>query len=599
MPDIIQLLPDSIANQIAAGEVIQRPASVVKELMENAVDAGSSTIQLIVKDAGKTLIQVVDNGQGMTDTDARVSFERHATSKIRKLEDIFSIYTMGFRGEALASIAAIAQVELKSKKRENDLGTLIEINGSKVLKQEPCGMESGTSIAVKNLFFNVPARRNFLKSNSVEMRHIIDEFTRISLAHPNIFFSLYHNDEEVFHLKEASLRQRIVAIFGNNTNEKLVPVSEETDYLSVDGFIGKPEFARKTRGEQFFFLNNRFIKSPYLHHAVVNAYEQLLADKTLPFYVLRLTMDPANIDVNVHPTKQEIKFLDERTVYMVVQAAVKHGLAQHSVMPTIDFDQETSFNTFNTIRHPNVASLAPQNPRSVPKKNTDNWQGVYDVKKGGSESQVVTFQSQWPEEKIEAKLFDDEKEEKLPMVPIQLHRKYILTALKSGFVLIHQQNAHERILFEEFVRKLDAGGGVGQRILFPRTMEFNASDAALLTELLPVLGKLGMDIQPFGQNSFVVHALPAEIHKADEVQIIDNVLELYKNSAREDKIEARMNIAKALAKEASLKSGTALDEQMMTNLIDELFACEMPNATVDGKPTFVTYNMAEIDRQFD
>jgi len=503
MPDIIQLLPDSVANQIAAGEVVQRPASAVKELIENSIDAGADKIQLIVKDAGKSLIQVIDNGAGMSVTDARMCFERHATSKIRKAEDLFAIRTMGFRGEAMASIAAIAQVELKTRRHEDELGTCITIEGSEVLSQEACSANTGTSISIKNLFYNTPARRNFLKSNSVEMRYIIDELQRVALAHPEIFFTLHHNGQEVYHLPGTTLKQRIIHLFGNNYNERLVPVEEDTNVINLRGFVGKPEYAKRTRGEQFFFVNNRFIKDAYLNHAVLMAFKELLPEDTFPLYVLFIDIDPSKIDINVHPTKTEIKYQDEQTIYAIIRSAVKRSLGRYNITPSLDFDQENSiehlvtpipieeivpptisfnpnYNPFNNDRQ--VEQDAPVYRSSSDYRSSpipSNWDTLYEITK-----KDVNIQQQVYEEKSIAV---DEQELNKPSERqlFQLQNRFILSQIKSGFMLINQQAAHERILYERFLQQLQNHSGVSQQSLFPESVTLNSSDFELLKELLP------------------------------------------------------------------------------------------------------------------
>lgn len=621
MTDVIQLLPDAIANQIAAGEVIQRPASVVKELIENAIDAGSKSIKLVVKDAGKSLIQVIDNGCGMSETDARMCFERHATSKIRQANDLFSIRTMGFRGEAMASIAAIAQVELKTRRKTDEVGVKIQIEGSAVKKQEACQTPVGTSIAVKNLFFNVPARRNFLKTNAVEMRHIIDEFQRIALAHPEVFFSLHHNRVELFHLPAANLRQRIVGVFGGNTNKKLVPVGEETDILRLNGFVGKPEFAKKTRGEQFFFVNNRFIKSGYLHHAIMGAYEEVLQKDTYPFYVIFIDIQPALIDINVHPTKQEIKFEDERLVYNYLKVSVRHALGQYSVMPSIDFNQEISFSNFGLniprSKEFDAEDKSNQSTSSTPKKETPslfmseeeairqrnnkiNWEKLYEglddfeVKREDNQ-EPVTIESQWSEQGT----LDDEKQNftKKQKVPYQIHNRYIVSQLKSGFLLIDQQNAHERILYERFLQKSISQEIASQKLLFPKTISLSVADAAILKPILGEINQLGFDVQEFGQETFVIHGVPAALKNVDEQAAIESLLEQYKNGI-EMNANVHENVARSMAVSMSIKRGQRLEVSEMKHLIDELFACEVPFKGLNCQPCFVTYDLDDLERQF-
>lgn len=612
MADIIQLLPDSIANQIAAGEVIQRPASLIKELLENAVDAGSSNIQLIVKDAGRTIVQVVDDGRGMSATDARMCFERHATSKIRDIHDIFSIFTMGFRGEAMASIAAVAQVEMKSRQESDSIGTCIRIEGSRVISQEACTHHVGTTITVKNLFYNVPARRNFLKSNQVELKHLMDEFIRIALAHPHLGFSLHHNNIEIFHLKQGNLRQRIVGLFGKNHNEQLVPVEEQTDYVSVSGFIGKPDISRKTRGEQFFFVNNRFIKSPFLNYAITKAYEELIPDKHFPFYVLFIQISPAAIDVNVHPTKQEIKFEDEKSVYMIIQAAVKHGLSQYSVSPTLDFNQEAgidSLPSFHQIKpqaserlmdkfsggHAFSPSATPSYPSSG---QQSNWKSILPSSFDGAD-QLLTLQSKMDENQAHAEqesLFGEA--DKMPFEPVQLHQRYILTQIKSGFVLIDQSAASERIQFEKYLKQLEKSVAATQQSLFPRTLNLSPQDAFLMEEIIPDLKTIGFDIQPFGQNAFVIHGQPADNVAENEQQLIESLLEAYKNSYGGESFTKKERLAKSLAESYSIKKGKRLEPREMKTVIEELFACSEPGRSPAGKTTFITMNIQEIEQRF-
>ncbi len=620
MSDIIRLLPDAIANQIAAGEVVQRPASVVKELMENSVDAGAKNIQLIIKDAGRALIQVVDDGCGMSETDARMSFERHATSKIKKIEDLFSLYTFGFRGEAMASIAAVAQVELKSKQHDKEVGTLLIVEASKVITQEPCSHNAGTSIAVKNLFFNVPARRNFLKSNAIETRHIIDEFVHVALANPSIFFSLHHNGIEVYHLKAGNPRQRIVSIFGKNYNEKLVPIEEVTDYVSVRGFIGKPDVSKKTRGEQFFFVNNRFIKNNFLNYAITKAYDGLITDKSFPFYCLFIDIDPNAIDINVHPTKQEIKFEDEKSIYLLLNAAAKHGLSQYSIMPTIDFEHEANFNQLvdervyneqpfkivqsklNTDSNTKGSYFSPfdKDIPVVQKQQYDDWKKLYEIDEETAERSVTIrskmdqFQALENENEISSNPFKNERFE-----PIQLHERYILTQIKSGFILIDQHKAHQRILFEKYLKNLANQPASTQRILFPKSLELNNSDVAMLQEIIPELKVLGFDLEFFGGSTFVIHGMPSDLSDENETQLIEKLLEDYKNSNKTDNFDKRKNVAKTLAYQTATKSGTLLDKNSMQQLIDELFACEQPTINPVGLATFVQYSFDEIEGKFN
>ena len=610
LPDIIQLLPDNIANQIAAGEVIQRPASAVKELLENAVDAGANEIKLIVNDAGKALIQVIDNGKGMSDTDARMCFERHATSKIKNIEDLFHIKTMGFRGEALASIAAVAQVELKSKKEDESIGTYIEIDNSVVKKQEPVAMERGTSIAMKNLFFNVPARRNFLKSNPSELRHIMDEFIRVSMSFPDIFFSLTSNGQQVFHLERATLKQRIVQILGNSYQSKLVTVEEQTDYMNIYGFVGKPETAKKTRGDQYFFVNNRFIKSAYLNHAVMGAFDSMIAKDSFPMYTLFIDLDPAQLDINVHPTKQEIKFEDEKIVYAFVQSAVKHALAQFSISPTLDFELDPSIQQLDAVSKPftdekksSVASSSLYNTFSQKnqahfienKSELKHWREFYEP----AQKQSSEFSSSTTIEDLPNPLFPEKNIEVSDESPLQqIHSTYILVQNDMGFLVIHQQNAHERILYERFIKAVDGKPIAIQQSLFPQTIELASADVAVLTELLPDLHFLGYHLEPFGNNTFVMQGTPADVEQGNEKAAIEKMLEQYKHFSSDLKYSKREKLIRSLAWQQSIKAGKILTQKEMKSIVQELFICDTPNITATGKPTYTTFKKLELDRMF-
>lgn len=627
MSNIIKLLPDAIANQIAAGEVIQRPASAVKELLENAIDAGAKNIKLIVKDAGKGLIQVLDDGSGMSEMDARLCFDRHATSKIRQAADLFAIKTMGFRGEALASIAAVAQVEMRTRQQEVELGTRIVIEDSIVKVQEPCQCSVGSNFSIKNLFYNVPARRNFLKTDAVEMRHIIDEFQRVALAYPEVFFSLHHNGAELFHLPAGNLRQRLVAVFGSNYNKHLVPVSEETDTVNLYGFVGKPEAAKKSRGDQYFFVNNRFIKSGYLHHAVTSAFEGLIPTESFPFYVLFIEIDPSRIDVNVHPTKQEIKFDDERIVYNYLKVAVRHALGQYSITPTLDFEQELGLKTGGPVGqrpHSPVVNLddlwsgsrpstagSGSNTASGDNSNLRNWRKLYegldafDLPDKETEqqqqlfqSESMTIESQWNNEETDTPerveiLLNQRKE------PYQLHQTYIVTQIKSGFLLIDQQSCHERILYERYLKVLQEQEATVQQELFPKTLTFPPADMELLREILPEINQLGFDIQEFGGGTFILHGGPADWGEVprNEQQIIELLLEQYRKNI-DLKLDLRENIARSMATGAAIKRNQPLSPIEMQELIDQLFACETPMKSPSGKPTFITFETEELRKKF-
>ena len=613
MPDIIQLLPDNIANQIAAGEVIQRPASAVKELLENAVDAGADDIRLFVNDAGKALIQVIDNGKGMSETDARMAFERHATSKIRNIDDLFRIKTMGFRGEALASIAAVAQVELKTKKSDEDAGVYIEIENSQVKRQEPIATEQGTSIAMKNLFFNVPARRNFLKSNPSELRHIVDEFIRVAMAFPDIFFSLSSNGQQVFHLEKGSLKQRIVQILGNSYNAKLVAVQEQTDYLNISGFVGKPETAKKTRGDQYFFVNNRFIKSAYLNHAVMSAFDEMIPKDSYPMYALFIDLDPAQVDINVHPTKQEIKFEDEKIVYAFVQSAVKHALAQFSITPTLDFELDAGIQNLDAVNKPftdEIRSAAAssslyqtftqRNQAHFVERNGDNLPPR--PPRGEMESFYGKFPSYERNQPVEPgshapRLAHAEAAPQQSVIG-QIHHSYIIVQNAQGYLLINQQNAHERVLYERFNNAVDGKAISTQRSLFPVSMDLSTADAVLLNELLPDLNQLGYLLEPFGNNSFVIQGTPADLQQGNEKMAIERMLEQYKHFSNDLKFSRREKLMRSMALQQSIKTGVELSKKEMEVLVEELFACAVPNSTPNGKPTYMSFKKEELDKMF-
>ncbi|MEP6467485.1 MAG: DNA mismatch repair endonuclease MutL [Parafilimonas sp.] len=602
MIDIINLLPDNIANQIAAGEVIQRPASAVKELLENAVDAGATSVQLFILDAGKTLIQVIDNGKGMSETDARMSFERHATSKIQNIDDLFHIRTMGFRGEALASIAAVAQVELKTRRAEDELGTFIEIDNSIVKKQEACACAVGTNICMKNLFFNVPARRNFLKSNAAEMRHIIDEFIHVALAFPNIFFSLTSNGQQVFYLEAGNYKQRFLQLLGNQYNTKLVPVKEATDYLDVNGFVGKPEAAKKTRGDQYFFVNNRFIKSAYLNHAVTSAFDALLPKDSFAVYALYIDLDPSQVDINVHPTKQEIKFEDEKIVYAFVQAAIKHALAQFSISPSLDFSLNADIMQTEAVSQPFTQQqketvTASELYKKFSQKNQahfieptnrtelKHWKDFYDPTLMGDSLSLT-------ENKLNL------EGNHLPIVNCQVLNTYIIASLNNNFMLIHQQHAHERILFEKYSANLQDKQSATQQTLFPVTLELSPQDAALLHELLPDLLLLGYKIELFGRNSFIIQGVPADILQGNEKHSIELLLEQFKHFSNELKFNQRQKLIHCMARQQAIKAGQSLSNKEMQTLIEELFNCNTPSIAPNGNPVFVEFNDEQLLKMF-
>lgn len=613
MSDIIRLLPDHLANQIAAGEVVQRPASVVKELLENSIDAGATEITLIIKESGKSLIQVVDNGKGMSMTDARMCFERHATSKIQTTEDLFSIRTMGFRGEAMASIAAVAQVELKSKRAVDELGVLINIEGSEVKGQEPTSHPVGTCISVKNLFFNVPARRNFLKSNAVEMRHIVDEFHHVALAYPNVSMSLYQNDLEMYALPPSKLSKRIVNIFGRKYQDQMASCEEETDVIKVWGYVGKPESAKKTRGEQFFFANHRYIKSGYLNHAVTTAFEGLLQEGTFPFYTLFIEIDPKHIDINVHPTKTEIKFDDERTVYAIVKAAVRQALGTHNIAPAIDFSQDVNFASFrpevNSSEKQNQADRAYGQFKTVEKKQASgSWEKLYeglksDLKKEEQENSQMTFHPEAPKTiRLSSAASDPgaaNSQGQIKKSYFQIHQKYIATQVKSGLMLIDQHRAHERILFERFLRQLEKRNGASQQSLFPQTLELNGADFALINDMTEELHAIGFKFSPFGKTAVIIDGIPADLKMANEKQLLEGFIEQFKHFQNNLSISTDERIARAIAQRSALKSGIVLTQEEMSSLIDQLFACKQPGYAPNGDKTTHILELEKIDQIFN
>jgi DNA mismatch repair protein MutL len=598
MPDKIQLLPDSIANQIAAGEVVQRPASAVKELMENAIDAGAKNIRLIVKDAGKTLLQVIDDGSGMSETDARMSLERHATSKIRKAEDLFTLHTMGFRGEALASIAAVAQMEMKTRLQEDELGTLLVVEGSEVKKQEPVRCETGTNICVKNLFFNIPARRNFLKSNPVELRHIIEEFQRLALANPELSFHFLQTDELVYDLPAGKLSQRIVNLFGKNYQEQLAACQEETDLVKVTGYVGKPDFARKTRGEQFLFVNKRFIRSNYLNHAVMNAFEGLLPENSFPFYVLFIELDPRHIDVNVHPTKTEIKFDDERAVYAVVRSAVRQAIGSHNLTPALDFNADVNLiaKLSQAANQSNEVYFDERFSTALHRSNLENWEKMFE---GETSSKLITQQEERAPQTIRFESAinrtDEAPEDKMLF---QLHSRFIVKQVKSGMMIVDQQAAHERILFEKFSDQLKNKSAQSQQSLFPQAVTFSPADFALVLEMQREIEALGFRFEIFGKNTLLINGVPTHLSGGREKNIFEGLIEQFKQNQSDLAIPIQENLARSLAKKASVKSGQKLAREEMQSLIDSLFTCNTPNYSPDGNSTYFIFDLTKIEGHF-
>lgn len=642
MSSVIRLLPDHVANQIAAGEVVQRPASVVKELLENAVDAGATAIKLVIKDAGKTLIQVIDDGKGMNEIDARMCFERHATSKISIAEDLFQLQTKGFRGEALASIAAIAHVELKSKEHTAELGTHVIIEGSKIVSQEITVAPSGTSFSVKNLFFNIPARRNFLKSDQVELRHVIDEFERVALAHNNIQFTFINNGSEMFNLPASNFRQRIVNVFGGKTNEKLVPVQETTEIVEIHGFVAKPEFAKKSRGEQFFFVNDRFIKSGYLHHAVTAAFEGLLKDGTHPSYFLYLTLPPNSIDINIHPTKTEIKFDDEQALYAILRATIKHSLGQFNVSPVLDFQKDNDldvpysyegtksteptvevdafFNPFESMK--SGSSLARQmgsgfNPFESAKPKTSGssfqsnasfqdrkhksggWETLYEGISDAKEIILTSANHQFDEEVITGSLFDDDTSQPTNhQQSYQFQKKYIISPIKSGMIIIDQRRAHQRILYEHYMRSFTVKQNASQQLLFPLSLYYSVYEMELLKNLQNELVQMGFLFDEISNEKIVILGIPVSITESEVSIVLEDLLNDLQDDSPTDVDILHDRIAKSLAQSLAVKTGTYLSDKEQENIVNSLFGCEDPQTSPFGKTTFITMKVEDIDKKF-
>lgn len=613
MADIIQLLPDHVANQIAAGEVVQRPASVVKELLENAIDAKATSITLVIKDAGKTLVQVTDNGSGMSITDARLSFERHATSKIKSAEDLFNLHTKGFRGEALASIAAIAHVELKTKTDFSEIGTHLTIEGSKVISQDPAVVPKGTTISVKNLFYNIPARRNFLKSNPVETRHIIDEFHRVALAHPSVAFQMIHNGSDVFNLPASNSRQRIVHIFGSKTNEKLVPVSEETEIIKIEGFVMKPEYSKKSRGEQFFFVNDRFIKSPYLHHAVSSAFEGLMKNDLHPGYFLFLEVDPHSIDINIHPTKTEIKFDDEHSIYAMLRATIKHSLGQFNIAPVLDFERDKGFDTpyEYSKKSPTAPSIdvdrdfnpfkekAKQGNINFPfkREQTQSWESLYVGLKDETATITDIGDIEFESEEVTGNLFES-KETETGQVTLQLQNKYIVSPLKNGMMVIHQNLAHQRILYEELLKNITVKEAVSQQLLFPLQLHFSTLDVEIIEKVREQLEHTGFIFSELKEETVEISGIPVQILESHVVNLLSQLVHDIKEEVPDSGFSQNDMLAKSMAASMAIKTGVSLNKEEREHLINQLFACKEPTVSPTNKPVFTTLDVSDLDKKF-
>lgn len=606
--DVIRLLSDSIANQIAAGEVVQRPASVVKELMENSIDAKATSIQLIVKESGKQLIQVIDNGVGMSPTDARMCFERHATSKIKESADLFNIRTMGFRGEAMASIAAVAQVELRTKRAEDELATLIKIEGSDVKSQEFANNPQGTNLAIKNLFFNVPARRNFLKSNPVEMKHIIEEFQRIALAHPDVQFSLFHNEIEIYNLPEAKLSKRIVDVLDKSYRDQLALCQIDSSFIKITGYVGNPQTAKKARGEQFFFVNKRFIKSSYLHHAVTSAFESTIPQGTHPFYALFIEIAPSHIDINIHPTKTEIKFDDEKAIYAILRSTVKQAIGVYNLTPSIDFDADINIGNFVSKPQfkPDIrqdAGKAISNFEREPKSlaeinqnaNRNNWEKLFD----GFGSKITQTEDEPQQMIFSSKINQAEELVQLPkdgtdINAIQVHQQYIIAQVKSGLMLIDQQNAYERIFYEKYLREINTTPNASQQLLFPKTVTLTAVDYAMSFEIIDMIRNIGFNVEEFGQNTYLISGVPNQFMDEDEGVLFKSIIEQYKINENNQKIDKKEALAKTLAKRNATKMSKHLNKPEMSSLINQLFETSMPSISPNGKPIMTILNLEKI-----
>ena len=596
MPDIIKLLPDSVANQIAAGEVIQRPASVVKELMENSVDAGAQSIKVIIRDSGRTLIQVIDDGSGMSETDARLSFERHATSKISVAQDLFAIRTKGFRGEALASIAAVSMVELKTRRKEDDSGTVLILNGSRVEKQEPCSCPEGSGFSVKNLFFNIPARRKFLKSDNTEMRHIITEFQKIVIAHPGIRFLLSHNDSEIYTLGTGNLRQRIIGVFGKQINNDLITLETSTTLINIKGFIGKPENARRTYGEQFFFVNNRFMKHPYFHKAVVEAYQNILPPEAIPSYFIFMEIDPASIDINIHPTKTEIKFEDERAIWQILMASVKEALGRFNIVPSLDFEDEGLIDipvrsAFKNIPDPPAIEIDPHYDPFAGEERISNQNSIIERFERENNSGWEKLYSALEREEPGSSRIEPERRF------FQIKNKYIICPVKSGLMIIDQKRAHERILYERFLDNLESNRNISQTELFPVNHELNPADIFVLKEIESEIRMLGFNFQITGNNRISINGRPSGIGSSDPAIMLEILLEEYKKTQSDPSTGAMEKIASAMAGASAIPYGKVLLKNEMEELFDTLFSCKSPNYSPKGKPVINILTLEEIDKR--
>jgi DNA mismatch repair protein MutL len=602
----IALLPDHVANQIAAGEVVQRPASVVKELLENAIDAGATHIKLIIKDAGKTLIQVIDNGKGMNPFDARMCFERHATSKINSADDLFTLTTKGFRGEALASIAAISQVELKTKQHDDVVGQQIIIEGGKVITQTECQTATGTSFVVKNLFYNVPARRTFLKSDQIEQKHIIDEIERVAIPHTNIHFILQSNGNEILNLPSGNLMQRIKSLLGSYIQKELVHINEDTSFVKISGYVSLPETALKSKKEQYFFVNNRFVRNPFLNHAIYEAYKDLISFQSHPRYFIFLELDPKNIDINIHPTKTEVKFTDDKTVYMLLTSAIKRALGKANVSPSLDFETETSFNSepnssarivsppkinYDTNYNPFNSSSSNSGDSGLQKMNKQHWESLYEGFKNNPQTLMVS-----PEQDQQA--LESLKKEAIDFNVFQLNFKYIVSTYNQNVLIVDQQRAHERIIYEHYLNAKKDNPISTQQLLFPEQIELSSNDFVLIQGLLLEFRQIGFDLEIFGKNSIVVNGTPIDMPDSNVLQTIEGILETYKLNTIDTKIEKRDNLCRAIARNTCIKHGKILEIEEMKTMLNHLMHCENPLYTANGKVVMMEVDYNDIEKFF-
>ncbi|MDD8018065.1 MAG: DNA mismatch repair endonuclease MutL [Bacteroidota bacterium] len=611
MNSIINILPEHLANKIAAGEVVQRPESVIKELLENAIDAEATAISITIKNAGKLLIRVTDNGKGMSEEDAVKSFYRHATSKIASYDDLENIHTLGFRGEALASVAAVAQVELKTKRDEDEVGTFIRTEGSEIKEQTKSAHQRGTTVSVKNLFFNTPARRQFLKSNNTEFKHVYETIQRLALSHPEIALEFVSDDDTILALPGQGLDERLKSLFGDRHFSTLISVKETTDLLSINGFVGKPDFARKSKVDQFIFLNKRFIISRSINHAVFSGYEHLVEKGNFPFFLLFIELDPHKVDVNVHPSKMEVKFADEQSIYRIVMSVVRKALGQNDLMPTVEFQSsnQTQFSSLHHVAQPRwigdergLSSSVPNTPFGIEaKKQFENEDFPFDLSSKLDQIFSTTPATETAQQQIEAQQVQHgtrESEAQEGKAIWQLHNKYILSQIRSGLMIIDQHVAHERILYERALQRFNNAVPSSQQLLFPQTVQLTSGDFTLVKEVLPFLQSIGFETKIFGKNTIVLEGVPPEVKAGTEATILQDILDEFKNNQLRVKLDARDNVAKSFSCKAAIKAGEKLNEIEMRSLIDQLFATSMPYVCPHGRPVLIKISLPELDRRF-